>query len=57
MSVLENITVKVIINLFFMEDNMKKVLMFMLSALAVFSFAGCADDSSNANGGGQTNLQ
>lgn len=31
---------------------MKKVLMFMLSALAVFSFAGCADDSSNADGGG-----
>ena len=40
------------INLFFMEDNMKKVLMFMLSALAVFSFVGCADDSSNADGGG-----
>lgn len=36
---------------------MKKVLMFMLSPVAVFSFAGCADDSSNANGGGQTNLQ
>lgn len=32
---------------------MKKVLMFMLSSVAVFSFAGCADDSSNANGGGR----
>lgn len=31
---------------------MKKVLMFMLSAVAVFALAGCADDSSNANGGG-----
>ena len=33
---------------------MKKFLMFMLSAVAVFSFAGCADDSSNlsnSNGG------
>ena len=32
--------------------SFEKVLMFMLSALAVFSFAGCADDSSNADGGG-----
>ena len=33
---------------------MKKLLMLMFSAVAVFALAGCADDSSDSNGGGET---
>lgn len=31
---------------------MKKLLMLMFSAVAVFALAGCADDSKDSNGGG-----
>lgn len=34
---------------------MKKLLMLMFSAVAVFALAGCADDSSDSNGGGGCN--